>query len=244
MNVFRRLGDFLSDDWWKGLAVIATAAGIIVASVLTYGIFRLTQSNLDLARSRDRADLQVNGVVYIPVIDAVPQFEGNWLVRLHIVNYGPASAAGFYVAAFTSRGPLIIDPDTIHIFDSSLREITNPFLASATAMQHQGVVAVTVDATLVRQGETLDVVVEGSPAADLSEYARALDSEGKLWPLAPDLPYISSGSLASFYLDACVFDWFRYEGKNVNVSFYPGSRSEWQVGDPLFYDCPAESMRR
>lgn len=188
MNLLRRLGDFLSGDWWKGLAVVVTCLGIVLGSVLTWGIFRLTQSNLDLAasnleevRQQHTARIKVTREVYVPVTDGVPEFEGEWLARVDIVNYGPAPAGPVVVQSVLERAPggpaLDIDPTTIRVFDSSLNEIPNGLLAMA---QHFfGYLRVEI--LLLQPGERLDVVAEGIPVVELAEYAMDLHSDGLLY---------------------------------------------------------------
>jgi hypothetical protein len=243
-DILRWLGDILSGDCWRGLAVLTTAAGIVVGSILTCGVFRLSESNLDLARSRETADVRVEASIYIPTIDAAPQFEGKWLLRLNIVNYGPAPAAPLHLVGAIgintrSRGfPfLVIEEDTARVFDSSLREVTNPLEVDVAVLP---VSTFFVDVTLLPQGETLDVVMEVSPAADLIDYARALYSKESWgwWP-APDLPYVPPGSVSKLELSECVLDWMTASGKNVNGSFFPEDRSERGVEDP---DCPCANV--
>ena len=215
MSFLKKLRRFLSGDWWKGLAVLTTAAGIVVGGVLTYGVFRLTQSNLDLAESNlqetswsQTANIRTRLELLIPVIAGKPELEGSWYVKLQMANYGPAAAGGFLVRLFTRDGGLL-QIDDVQVYDSSLREVEkeDPFLVSVEFGTEAGIDdVIEVNVTFLPQGETLDVVAIVRPRADLVEYARELDSRSMLSMRDPSLWYMPSTYARSDYLENCAFD--------------------------------------
>ena len=228
----KELGDFLSADWWKGLAVIVTFLGIVLGSILTWGIFRLTQSNLDLAesnleqvRQQNTARIKVTREVYLPVTDGVPQFEGDWLTRVDIVNYGPAPAGPVVVQSFLEDAPggpaLEIEPRTVRLFDSSLNETPNGLIAVAEHFFGY----LRVEIPLLRPGERLDVVAEGTPAPELVGYAIDLHSEGLLYmrghPLRLAAVPVPADSAHSDNIDYCVFGNGWVGGENVEGKLSP-----------------------
>ena len=246
MNFLKSLGDSLSGEWWKGLAVIVTFVGIVLGSILTFAIFRLTESNLELAesnleesRQQHTARVEVAGEAYIPLGEDAPQFEDRWDVRLTIVNYGPVRAGGFEILT-DGFWPMDLDPNSIRLYDSWLNEIPNGLFA--TVDTHWGDFRIMV--TILETGQRLEIVAKGDPGIQLVKFAEELYYEGWLYEAGSpesDLyhtSFVPSGSAHSVILDVCVFKNMVVSGEDIRGVFFPVYGEDPVDRERLMSSCP------
>lgn len=252
MGFLKRIGDLLSADWWIGLGVIVasvlTVAGIVVGSILTFGIFRLTESNLDLAetnldlaetnqeeaRQQRVAEVHVAARVYVPMADGLPELEGPWLAEVHVVNYGPApaNAVAFFVdlAEIDETPAMYMDPRTIRVFDSSLNEIPNGVSASVEVLWS----SLRVRTVILPPGESLQILIEGTPVPWLVQYANEVHRAGLLFMrTTPEVPgtFLPPDSAESPAIQNCVFAGGFMGGLNIEGSLSPSG--DWTQTEEL-----------